>query len=293
MENPKQVINVKLNVNPKTKEVSFLTNKYDRHTLCVQHVETMFQHGQIISRRRTGFINLDKNAETATAQLRAILQNPEYLDDMKMLIAAQQAGKPILINNELIGGHIFQQEYAVGLRPLEKGKPKEFLKRIADAIEQHSGQGAFDIYFTRPLLRGLRLATGSAYERTLELFDNPDTAQFEFKKVLTLDSKLQSAYATELNKIFFESKSTRLKRASAEGEFLLADENYIFWCSFFDNNPAHLATYKDMLVPHTNSVALRKSNRKLRAEQLAMETDEEQTSDATVTADLAQEEETE
>ena len=278
-----QIIEVLTNVDKTTGVISLAKKAYDEYTLGLQNQTIVFDGNREVV-KRVAYIPIGKDELSANQTLQVLLQNPEYISNPLLLTKDVQAGRPILINNNVLKGYIFRQEFSVPLIQLEKGNTVEFLNAVIKSAGMYSADSRyrFSREFRKPILEALRKTVGDkAFETVLEELSNEETAEFDISLVLTKSNEFKAKFAKELHHVFFVKKSTKLKKAGANGAFVKENDNFIFWYSFFSNKAEALAFYEDKLVAHTNRVEIRKDRRAQRALELASETSDETTDEET------------
>jgi len=226
------------------------------------------------------------NEVQAKQVLYAFLQDKSHLNPIKV-IEDLDKGLPVYADSIVSKNYrIFLQEFAIPLVPLQKGKALDFLKNIADISKMYNETVyKFQEEFRRKLTHGIYRIAGTNADTVLEQLSNPDTALFDMSLVLKQSSEFLSKYAKALNDIFFESKSTPIKKTGVDGAYCMFNDNFIFRITFATDTATGL-NYVDKTVAHTNSAQLSKDSRLKRKAltNLAEETSEENTNAEAVLA---------
>lgn len=284
-----QIIEVLPNVDKTTGAITLAKKAYEEYTLGLLNQTIVFDGGREVV-KRVAYIPIGSDEQSANQTLQVLLQNPELISNPILLAKEYQAGRPILINNNVLKGYIFRQEFSVPLMQLTKGNVEQFLASVIKSAGMYAGDSRyrFSREFRKPLLEALRRAVGEkAFETVLDELSNPDTAEFDISLVATKSKEFKAKYAKELDHVFFLKKATKLKKAGANGQFVKENDNFIFWYSFFSNKTEALEFYEDKLVAHTNRVELRKDRRAQRAVVLASETSDDNAEPVTTGADAS------
>ena len=125
-----QIIQVKPIVDKTSGMVKLANKKFEEYTMCIQNKTIQFDGRRNVV-TRTAHINLGADELTANETMQFLLQNPDLISNPVLLAEQAQAGKPILVDNNVLKGYIFLQEFLF-LFNLERGNTIEFLMLLSN-----------------------------------------------------------------------------------------------------------------------------------------------------------------
>ena len=199
-------------------------------------------------------------------------------------------------------GHIAQQEFALDIQKLKKGKVPEYLKSYENCLARYADSENFTVMF-EDTLRGaivgaekkLKINLLKDTDKSKAKLRSPETGYFNFSLVHTLDVDQQLVVAQALDAYIFGSDKTRtkLKKASSDknAPFLREVETgaYIIGYTFHCTTEEQIESVPDISVnvdsQDASLVTFRTSqnvqkNTASSLDALAEETSEEVTADA-------------
>lgn len=199
-------------------------------------------------------------------------------------------------------GHIAQQEFALEIDRLKKGKVAEYFKSYENCLQRYADNENFTVSF-EDNLRGaiagaekkLKINLLKDTEKSKAKLRSPETGKFNFSLVHSLTPEQQLVVAQALDVFIFGSDKTKskLKRAdksknapflreAGTGAYIIA---YTFYCTTeeqiesvpdisveVDSQDANLVSFNALRNAQTNTAST--------LEALAEETSEEETADA-------------